>query len=165
MYQRAEKRAELDEGRHGPFAHEFQHLLNGRAFLPSSPEPVGGIVDDLLSTFNTGLHPYPSDGNTLKQRWTLLRSLYTVACNNFENLGSQTLRQLPNLPGETTHCVICTAYLTTTGAWTLFFDTYLVIPEEKAGLTRSPARGPRFRQTPNLVPKDVGTTTCPTLHK
>ena len=96
MYQRAETRAELDEGRHDPFAHEFQHLFNDRDFIPSPLEPVDGIVGDLLDTFDPGLHPFPRDGTTLKQRWTRLRSLYTVACNNFEKSGQSDADIFPS---------------------------------------------------------------------
>ena len=64
----------------------FDISLMNALFSPPSLT-VDGIVDDLLSTFDTELHPYPRDGTTLKHRWARLQSLSTVASNNFEKSG------------------------------------------------------------------------------
>lgn len=84
IYQLAETRAELDEIRHAPFALELKQLFIDHVFVPSLPEPVEGIVEDLLSTNDAGLYPHPTHRTTLIQKWTRLLSLYTVSCKNFE---------------------------------------------------------------------------------
>lgn len=68
MYQRAETRVKLHEGRYDTFAHEFQHIFNDREFIPSPREPFDGIVNDLFSTLDASLNPFPRDGTALTQR-------------------------------------------------------------------------------------------------
>ena len=101
MYQRIETSglpgwSELDDGRHDPFAYEYLELLNDDSFNPDIPEAVHGVTEDLLLQFVLTLHPHKRNGKILKQRWSMLRSSYIVACEKYNKSGQEDPDTFPD---------------------------------------------------------------------
>lgn len=96
MYQRIDTRAELDAARIDPFELEFVQLFNSGDFLPSYPDPVDGITEDLLRQFDPSIHPHVRNGTMLKQRWTKLRSSYITASQNYNRSGQSDPGTFPS---------------------------------------------------------------------
>ena len=117
MYQRVEKREELGQGRHDPFAHEFLELFSSTDFTPSVPEFVDGITEDVLATFEPSLHPHIRSGTTLKQRCAKLRSSILLQAPT-STLLVRVIPQLshPSLMG-TTVFAICIAFSSVIQVW------------------------------------------------
>lgn len=87
LYQRIQDRSELDTGRKDPFADEFKLLFNDAEFQPDIPVVCDGVTDDILIQFDVETVRFKRDGQTLKQKWTKLRSSYSVARKTFEASG------------------------------------------------------------------------------
>lgn len=96
MYQRISTRAELDRQRHDPFAIEFRLLFNDADFIPEPPEPHDGVTLDVLLGIDPSIRRNVRDCQTLKQKWTKLRSAYTVASKNFEASGQGDSETFPS---------------------------------------------------------------------
>ncbi|KAI0558955.1 hypothetical protein FGB62_177g011 [Gracilaria domingensis] len=96
LYQRISTRAEPDKPHHDPFAEEFCLLFNDTEFKPEPPEPYDGVTLDVFMRFDPSIRRHHRDGQTLKQKWTKLRSSYSIASKNFEASGQGDADTFPS---------------------------------------------------------------------
>lgn len=96
MYQRISIRAELVRQRHGPFANEFRLLFKDADFIPTPSEPHDSVSLDVLLGIDPSIRRNVCDGHTLKQKWTKLRSAYSVASKTFEASGQGDSETFPS---------------------------------------------------------------------
>lgn len=85
--QRIDSLSESDTGRNDPFGHVFVHLFNDTLCGPDNLEAVCGISDYLLLHFDPSTQILKRNSTILKQIWGTLRSLYTLACENYNKSG------------------------------------------------------------------------------
>eukprot|EP00171_Calliarthron_tuberculosum_P004659 IDg4659t1 len=52
LYCKPASRAELDRGRHDPWANEFADMFNDDNFTPSTPDCHNGVTEDILAAFD-----------------------------------------------------------------------------------------------------------------
>lgn len=109
LYNKPKSRAELDKGRHDPFANEFADLFNEQVKFVL-PEPRDGITADVLDAFDPNDHPHKRQGAILKVKWNELRSKYSTAYQRFSRSGQGDPEAFPNFIGGDTklsymHCV------------------------------------------------------------
>ena len=96
LYQRISSRAELDIQRHDPFVYEFCTMFNDSAFMPVRPVPVDGITEDVLLGIDPSKPRHRRQGQQLKQKWTKLRSSYSVSLRNFQASGQGDREAFPD---------------------------------------------------------------------
>jgi hypothetical protein len=96
LYNRAESRAEIDQGRHDPWSNEFPDLFNTKSYEPDVPLISGGAVQTELDQFDPGWHPHERSGGLLKKKWASLRSKFSVAYTNWSASGQGDPESFPD---------------------------------------------------------------------
>jgi hypothetical protein len=79
LYNRAESRAEIDQGRHDPLSNEFPELFNNEGYQPEVSLFAGGDLQAELDQVYPCLLVQERSGIVLKRKWSSLRSTFSIS--------------------------------------------------------------------------------------
>ena len=100
MYNRPERRAEIDDRQEDPWDGIISGMFNSEEVVYARPGAVGGTLTALLENFDPNNHPCFRSGAMLKAKWAKMRSMFTVVYSRWSASGQNDPESFPRFVSD-----------------------------------------------------------------